>query len=187
MKTTPIPVKFDRQGHSCNFYGGLGPTRQHLFYEGGNKTCGANTLQHLGSCGYQVPPYTATHYAIFCGGCFFRWINNLRQGPCQMRIKWRRGRSVLRCVDCGAPNSATLVHAAHAPRVSVRPLLATNVPEEPCATSSSSRSVLASRWQNIKELFTLLDLCVSSLRRGHANLLCIVPILTDDPRRESEF
>ena len=37
-----------------------------------------------------------------------------------------------------------------------------------------------------KELFTLLDLCVSSLRRGHANLLCIVPILTDDPRRESK-
>ena len=34
-------------------------------------------------------------------------------------------------------------------------------------------------------LCTLLDLCVSSLRRGHANLLCIVPILTDDPRRES--
>ena len=31
----------------------------------------------------------------------------------------------------------------------------------------------------------LLDLCVSSLRRGHANLLCIVPILTDEPRRES--
>ena len=28
--------------------------------------------------------------------------------------------------------------------------------------------------------------CVSSLRRGHANLLCIVPILTDDPRRESK-
>ena len=28
---------------------------------------------------------------------------------------------------------------------------------------------------------------MSSLRRGHANLLCIVPILTDDPRRESEF
>ena len=38
----------------------------------------------------------------------------------------------------------------------------------------------------IKKLFTLLDLCVSSLRRGHANLLCIVPILTDDPRRESK-
>mgnify|MGYP003313157679 CR=1 FL=1 len=34
-------------------------------------------------------------------------------------------------------------------------------------------------------MVTLLDLCVSSLRRGHANLLCIVPILTDDPRRES--
>jgi hypothetical protein len=38
-----------------------------------------------------------------------------------------------------------------------------------------------------KKLDTLLDLCVSSLRRGHANLLCIVPILTDDPRRESEI
>ena len=36
-----------------------------------------------------------------------------------------------------------------------------------------------------KKLFTLLDLCVSSLRRGHANLLCIVPILTDDPFRGS--
>jgi hypothetical protein len=36
-----------------------------------------------------------------------------------------------------------------------------------------------------QKFFTLLDLCVSSLRRGHANLLCIVPILTDDPRRES--
>ena len=34
---------------------------------------------------------------------------------------------------------------------------------------------------------SLLDLCVSSLRRGHANLLCIVPILTDDPRRESRI
>ena len=33
---------------------------------------------------------------------------------------------------------------------------------------------------------TLLDLCVSSLRRGHANLLCIVPILTDVPRKESK-
>ena len=36
-------------------------------------------------------------------------------------------------------------------------------------------------------MFTLLDLCVSSLRRGHANLLCIAPILTDDPRRESDM
>ena len=32
-----------------------------------------------------------------------------------------------------------------------------------------------------KKLGTLLDLCVSSLRRGHANLLCVVPILSDDP------
>ena len=34
-------------------------------------------------------------------------------------------------------------------------------------------------------LLTLLDLRVSSLRRGHANFLCTVPILADDPRRES--
>ena len=38
-----------------------------------------------------------------------------------------------------------------------------------------------------KKLFTLLELCVSSLRRGHANLLCIVPILTDDLRRGSKI
>ena len=38
---------------------------------------------------------------------------------------------------------------------------------------------------NPKKLVTLLDLCVSSLRRGHANLLCIVPILPDDPRKVS--
>ena len=33
----------------------------------------------------------------------------------------------------------------------------------------------------------LLYLCVSSLRRGHANLLCIVSIVTGDPRRESRL
>ena len=33
-----------------------------------------------------------------------------------------------------------------------------------------------------KNCDTLLDVSVSSLRRGHANLLCIVPILADDPR-----
>ena len=37
-----------------------------------------------------------------------------------------------------------------------------------------------------KKQFTLLDLCVSSLRRGHANLLCIVPILSDDPKVSSD-
>ena len=38
-----------------------------------------------------------------------------------------------------------------------------------------------------KKSSTLLDLCVSSLRRGHANLLCIVPILTDVPRKDSAW
>ena len=34
-------------------------------------------------------------------------------------------------------------------------------------------------YQPQKILEPFLDLCVSSLREGHANLLCIVPILTD--------
>ena len=63
----------------------------------------------------------------------------------------------------------------------------------PCVTGglpSGRKSVCGlcecPKQDSTKQLFTLLDLCVSSLRRGHANLLCIVPILTDDPRRESE-
>ena len=34
---------------------------------------------------------------------------------------------------------------------------------------------------------SLIDLCVSSLRRVHAKIICIVPSLTDDPGRESYF
>ena len=44
------------------------------------------------------------------------------------------------------------------------------------------------RWARGAEhpiLCAFLDSCASSLRRGHANLLCVVPSLTDDPRRES--
>ena len=57
------------------------------------------------------------------------------------------------------------------------------------AIAPSARMDLSPSLYVYKEslLFTLLDLCVSSLRRGHANLLCIVPILTDDPRRESDM
>ena len=33
-----------------------------------------------------------------------------------------------------------------------------------------------------KNFGPFLDLCVSSLRRGHANLLCIVPILSGVPK-----
>ena len=33
--------------------------------------------------------------------------------------------------------------------------------------------------QSCMQYKLILDLCVSSLREGHANLLCIVPILTD--------
>ncbi|GJR23413.1 hypothetical protein Tco_0971940 [Tanacetum coccineum] len=38
---------------------------------------------------------------------------------------------------------------------------------------------MIARWE--KKIGPFLDLCVSSLRRGHANLFCIVPILSDVP------
>ncbi|KAG5623108.1 hypothetical protein H5410_008326 [Solanum commersonii] len=44
--------------------------------------------------------------------------------------------------------------------------------EEPCKSN---------RRRPAKKFGPFLDLCVSSLRRGHANLLCIVPILSDVP------
>jgi len=37
-----------------------------------------------------------------------------------------------------------------------------------------------------KKFGPFLDLCVSSLRRGHANLLCIVPILSDVSEETAE-
>ena len=49
-----------------------------------------------------------------------------------------------------------------------------------------ARETRGQRWRRKIKLVTLFDLCVSSLRRGHANLLCIVPILMDDLRRGSE-
>ena len=50
-----------------------------------------------------------------------------------------------------------------------------------------STETIESVWDLLKDISTLLDLCVSSLRRGHPNLLCIVPILTEDVRRESRL
>ena len=32
-------------------------------------------------------------------------------------------------------------------------------------------------WSVVNKLFTFLDLCVSSMRRGHANIFCIVPVV----------
>ena len=40
-------------------------------------------------------------------------------------------------------------------------------------------------FSTVPKLFTLLDFCMSSFRRGHANIICVVPMLADDPRRES--
>ena len=57
------------------------------------------------------------------------------------------------------------------PAVSGMRLLLTVFPESQNFASSGGQGR-----QKILEPF--LDLCVSSLREGHANLLCIVPILT---------
>ena len=61
---------------------------------------------------------------------------------------------------------------------------------EPLAAVSSHAGAQAAlsayvllQWGNSldmrEKLFTLLDLCVSSLRRGHANLLCVVPTMIE--------
>ena len=47
MKTTPIPVKFDRQGHSCNFYGGFGPTHGLKHFQ---SLCDINAIYHGTLC-----------------------------------------------------------------------------------------------------------------------------------------
>ena len=48
--------------------------------------------------------------------------------------------------------------------------------EGPRQTAREGEQKVAKDAENKKTCNTPLDLCVSSLRRGHANLLCIVPI-----------
>ena len=56
------------------------------------------------------------------------------------------------------------------------------------STGSLVQRILA-RWTLVKSLYTsrhvCVCVCVSSLRGGHANLPCIVPMLTEDPQRKS--
>ena len=58
------------------------------------------------------------------------------------------------------------------------------------SSSSSNISISIITSINISIISTIvlhfsICVCVSSLRRNHANILCVVPSLTDDPRRES--
>ena len=53
------------------------------------------------------------------------------------------------------------------------------------ARALARRRALAGDLDEQTLLRTLLDVYVTSLRRGHANLLCIVRMFKDDPRRES--
>ena len=85
----------------------------------------------------------------------------------------------------GEPTSTTHMRAIH---LDLREL--SRLPSRfarTLARSPRKRAECNRALASAKKWYTLLDLCVSSLRRGHANLLCIVPILTDDPRRESEI
>ncbi len=43
------------------------------------------------------------------------------------------------------------------------------------------------RVKSIKKIWNASRFCVSSLRRGHANLLCIVPILVNVPPKRYNF
>ena len=87
----------------------------------------------------------------------------------------------LRCSRPGGPRlAAAAITRSQIERKRAGPQSA----QRPCLARDAPSKM---RGQREKEFVTLLDLCVSSLRRGHANLLCIVPILTDDPRRESEI
>ena len=54
-----------------------------------------------------------------------------------------------------------------------------------CKQSTHRHTPSLAKSSLFKKLETHLDLCMSSLRRGNANLLCIVPVCSDDPRRES--
>ena len=76
-----------------------------------------------------------------------------------------------------APQGRKYVYTSRLARVSVRTLRA------PGAFTDEGLNLGFGFW--VLRVFTLLDLRVSSLRRGHANLLCIAPISTDDPRRGS--
>ena len=48
------------------------------------------------------------------------------------------------------------------------------------STLKRNKKLTQSQFKSDKKIVYFLNLCVSSLRRDHANLLCIVPILTDD-------
>ena len=48
------------------------------------------------------------------------------------------------------------------------------------STLKKQNRIAQSQFKSDKKIVYFLNLCVSSLRRDHANLLCIVPILTDD-------
>ena len=82
MKTTPIPVKFDRQGHSCNFYAGLGPTLRSL----------AMVLSQFG-CAFaaskaQAPGLRQHHRQAFTPKMDSLRGSSVKIGTIQRRLAW---------------------------------------------------------------------------------------------------
>ena len=75
-----------------------------------------------------------------------------------------------------------LKHWSHA---SSRPCIQPFHSVAACLHRPSQRLLLTSLVSNQQYLEPFLDLCVSSLREGHADLLCIVHILTDVAKYEN--
>ena len=98
---------------------------------------------------------------------------------------WRKADSTLRASRAVPHPSTNRALRRLTSEVRRDPVYSTRYGRQRTISVSTRPNTPQAAIKSAKKLFTLLDLCVSSLRRGHANLLCIVPILTDDPRRES--
>src|ERR1051325_270499 len=60
--------------------------------------------------------------------------------------------------------------------------------DEFCAQNDRKGCDKLDIWDNNEKIWNASRICVSSLRRGHANLLCIVPILVYvPPKRYSDL
>ena len=156
--------------------------------------------------------FPVTHPHLDCGQIIYAtstparrtsyvmWIWTMLSPPCILTVSSERSGSFSGplSVRCRPPSAYRhcFRHAAakcHVPvlcRLHCTPWCDPSGPNKGLCGQSSSNDAsrdFSSEAGRHKKIGTLLDLCVSSLRRGHANLLCIVPILSDDPRRESKY